>query len=145
MPNTILVGLDGHASGERALAMAQKFLAADPGGSLVVAFVIEWSPYSFHTAEENAQRKKRRVEEIEVAQTRVIDPALAKLKAAGIEAKGVVRHGDVADTLNALAKEHGANHIVIGHQVEDGFTKRIFGGTASNLVASATVTVTIAK
>ena len=139
----IVVGLDGHNSGERALAHARKIAKAMGDGSLIVAYVIDWSPFSFHTAEENAERHKRREEEISTAQARVIDPALAELKIDGVAATGIVRHGNVADVLDAIAREEGADMIVVGRKDESGFGARIFGSATANLVMQASVPVTV--
>lgn len=143
MTTRILVGLDGHGSGERALAHAQKQAGLIGDCELLLAYIVEWSPYSFQTAEENAQRHKRREEEISTAMERVIDPALAKLKDAGISARGVVKHGDVADAMNAIAGSEKADQIVVGRSSEGGFAKRIFGSATSNLVMDASVPVTV--
>ena len=105
MTTTIVIGLDGHGSGERALAHAQKMANLIGDCELVVAYIIEWSPYSFQTPEENAERHKRREEEISKAVERIIDPALKKLNEAGIKVSGIVRHGDVADALNTISEE----------------------------------------
>jgi nucleotide-binding universal stress UspA family protein len=111
--------------------------------NLVVAYIIEWSPYSFQTPEENAMRHQRREEEIATANARVIEPALKRLKDAGLKAKGVVRHGDVADCLVMIADENKADQIIVARASEGGFTKRIFGSVTSNLVMSANVPVTV--
>lgn len=143
MITKLLVGLDGHSSGERALAHGQELAALIANSELIVAYVVEWSPFSFQTPEENAERHKRRLEEIKLAQTRIIDPAIAKLKTAGVNATGVVRHGNVADTLDALAKSLGADMIIVGRRAESGIGARIFGSSASNLVMQASVPVTV--
>ena len=145
MTTKLVVGLDGHASGERALdfAVNQARLIGDCG--LVVAYVIEWSPFSFHSAEENAQRHKRREEEISTVMSRVIEPALRKLEKLGLSVTGKVRHGDVADTLNAIAKEHKAAQIIVARSSEGGFSSRIFGSSTFNLVKGADVPVTVVQ
>lgn len=143
MTAKLVVGLDGHASGERALAHAQHLAKLIGDCELVVAYIIEWSPFSFQTAEENAERHKRREEEISTALSRVVDPAVAKLKAAGLNAKGIVRHGDVAGALNAISEENKADQIIVSRSSEGGFSKRIFGSATSNLVMSASVPVTV--
>lgn len=143
MSAKIVVGLDGSGSGERALAHAKKLAALIGSCELVVVHVIEWSPYSFQTPEENAMRHKRREEEIAAARSRVIDPAVADLKQEGFEARGVVRHGDVADLLNAVAVEEGADQIVVARTSEGGLVQRIFGSSTVNLVTHASVPVTV--
>lgn len=143
MTTKLVIGLDGHSSGERALEFG-KGLASQLGEcELIVLYVIEWSPYSFQTAEENAVRHKRREEEISTATERVITPAVATLEGAGLKATGLVRHGDVADTINAVAKEQGAAQIVVAKSTDQSLSKRIFGSSTASLVMEATVPVTV--
>ena len=139
----LLVGLDGLGSGEKAMAHAEKLAKLIGDCEVIVAYVIEWSPFAFQTAEENAQRHKRREEEIQLAQTRVIDPAVAKLKLDGVRVRGLVRHGNVSDTLDALAKAEGAEMIIVGRTTESGIGARIFGSSTANLVMQASVPVTV--
>lgn len=143
MTTVLLVGLDGHSSGERALAHAKKMAALIEDSALLLVYVIEWSPYSFQTPEENAERHKRREEEIKVARERVMDPALAALKEDGIEATGIVRHGNVADTLDRQARTHPADQIIVGRSAEGGLSRAIFGSATANLVMQASVPVTV--
>ena len=145
MSETIVVGLDGHESGQRALEYGLRLAKLIDNCELIILYVIEWSPYSFQTPEENAERHKRREEEIATALDRVINPALDGLKKEGVHASGIVRHGDVADTLNAVAGENKADQIIVGRTSEGGFTKRIFGSSTTNLVMSADVPVTVIK
>lgn len=139
----IVIGLDGTDTGERALSFAKDLASRMNACELLAVYVIEWSPFTFQTAEENAQRHKRREEEIELALERVVDPAVAALKEAGFNATGVVRHGDVAETLNAIAVENGAVQIIVGRASADGFTKRLFGSSTQNLVMHADMPVTV--
>ncbi|PHR22592.1 MAG: universal stress protein [Hoeflea sp.] len=143
MTTKLVVGLDGHGSGERALAYAERLAKLIGNCELMIVYVVEWSPYSFQTAEENAQRHKRREEEISTATQRVIDPAVAKVKSSGITATGKVRHGDVASILIAVAEEEKAEQIIVARSSEGGFAKRIFGSATSNLVMHASVPVTV--
>ncbi|MDX1554606.1 MAG: universal stress protein, partial [Xanthomonadales bacterium] len=119
MSQVYLVGIDCSDCGERALDYASRRAAAS-GGKIVVAHVIEWSPYSFNTVEENAERHKRREAELALAHKDIIDPIVARLKEQGIEAEGVVRHGHIAKTLQALASEYGAGCIVVGRTGQSG-------------------------
>jgi len=143
MSRKLLIGLDGHSSGERALAFGQDLAKTIGDCELLVVYVIEWSPYSFQTPEENAERHKRREEEITTATDRVMTPALDTLKAAGVTASGLVRHGNVADTLERIAKEQSADQIVVGRSTEGGLSTRIFGSSTANLVMHASVPVTV--
>ena len=143
MSTKLVIGLDGHSSGERALEFATTLAKQLGACDMVVAYVIEWSPYSFQTAEENAERHKRREEEISTAKTRMVDPAVAKLAEAGLSANGIVRHGDVADTLNSIAKSEDASQIIVARSTDKSLSKRIFGSSTANLVMEADVPVTV--
>ncbi|MEP5728193.1 MAG: universal stress protein [Sulfitobacter sp.] len=143
MTTKIVIGLDGTDTGERALAFATDLASRIESCELLAIYVIEWSPFTFQTAEENAQRHKRREEEIELATSRIVEPAVKALSDAGYTATGLVRHGDVAETLNALTVEHGGSQIIVGRASSDGFAKRIFGSATQNLVMHADVPVTV--
>jgi nucleotide-binding universal stress UspA family protein len=139
----IVIGLDGSASGERAVAYAKKMANLIGACELVLAHVIEWSPYTFQTPEENEMRHKRREEELAQATSRIIDPAVAALKKEGFTARGVVRHGDVADLLNKVAEAEGADQIIVARASEAGLVQRIFGSSTVSLVTPACVPVTV--
>ncbi|MEH6631209.1 MAG: universal stress protein [Halopseudomonas aestusnigri] len=143
MPATLIVGLDGTGSGDRAVAYAKKLANLIGDCELLVVYVIEWSPYTFQTAEENSERHKRREEEISMATERVVNPAVSSLLADGISARGIVRHGDVADLLNSVAVEESAEQIIVARSSEGGFVKRVFGTSTANLVMHASVPVTV--
>jgi len=140
---TFVVGLDGSDAGARALAFAQDRAKAVGDCTIALCYVIEWSPFSFQTPEENEQRHKRREEEIELAHSSVVDPAVTAAKAEGFDVVGIVKHGDASEILDAIAKERGAAQIIIGRVGTRGLRERIFGGVTGRLVASASVPVTI--
>ncbi len=143
MSAKIVIGLDGTETGERALSFAKDLASRMEDCSLIVTYIIEWSPFTFQTAEENAQRHKRREQEIELATTRIVQPAVDSLKTAGFQVTGLVRHGDVAEALNKLAQENDATQIVVGRVSAAGFAKRVFGSSTQNLVMHASVPVTV--
>ena len=137
-----LVGVDCSECGDRALEYATKKAKFD-GSTLLVAHVIEWSPYSFNTVEENAVRHKRREAELERAQQEVIDPVVSALREKGIEAEGVVRHGHIAKTLKALADEHDVNSIIVGRHGASGLVAQLFGSVPGTLIQIAHQPVTV--
>jgi nucleotide-binding universal stress UspA family protein len=143
MTTKLVIGLDGHGSGDRAMAYATQLANLIGDCELLVVYVIEWSPYSFQTAEENEVRHKRREEEISTATTRVVDPAVESLTKAGLKARGMVRHGDVAKILDMVSVEENASQIIVSRSSEGGFTQRVFGSSTANLVMSASVPVTV--
>ena len=86
MSSKIVVGLDGGEAGDRALAYASDLAKLIGECELVLAFVIEWSPYTFQTAEENEQRHKRREEEISQAKSKIVTPAVERATSNGMSA-----------------------------------------------------------
>jgi nucleotide-binding universal stress UspA family protein len=139
----LVIGLDGASTGGKALDFAKNLASKTESCELIVVYVIEWSPFSFQTAEENAERHKRREEEIAIAMERVVNPAVAMLTDAGLSARAIVRHGDVADTIDNIAHSEGADQIVVARTSSGGITSRLFGSSTANLVMNARVPVTV--
>lgn len=142
MSSVLMVAVDCSECGERAIeyAVAQ---AKASGARLYVAHVIEWSQFSFSTPQENAERHKRREEELQRAHSEVVDPVVARLKEEGIDAEGLVRHGHVAETLNSLAKSKGVSNIILGRHGNSKLKTHMFGSVGSRLVQSAHCAVTV--
>ncbi|MGC1506097.1 MAG: universal stress protein [Sulfitobacter sp.] len=140
---TIVVGLDGSEAGARALAFAKQQAKAIGDCTIAICYVIEWSPFSFQTPEENEERHKRREEELQMAHTRVLDPAVNQAKSEGFDAVGIVKHGDAADILDATAKAQNAMQIIVGRVGARGLKERVFGGVTGRLAASASVPITV--
>lgn len=138
----IVVGLDGSAQGTKALAHAKRLAAKIGDCELIIAFVIEWTPYSFHSAQELSERHRRREQEIEQARSVVLEPAAKAAEAEGFRVRTEVRHGDPAELIAELADEVGAEAIVVG-RIGDRGLRRIFGGVTAKLVALTRVPVTI--
>ena len=142
MGAAIMVGVDCSECGDRAVNFAAD-LARITGSRLYVAHVIEWSPYSFSTVQENAERHKRREEEIHRAHKEIIGPVIERLKSEGLDVEGLVHHGHVADTLNALANSNDVMNIVVGRQGASKLKAHVFGSVGSRLVQSADCAVTV--
>ena len=142
MSLVFLVGVDCSTCGSRALEYAAD-RAAGNQATLLIAHVIEWSPFSFSTPQENEERHKRREEEIHRAQSEIIDPILDELNEKGVQAEGVVRHGHVAETLISIARENDATNIMIGRHGSSKLEARLFGSVANTLVQIADRPVTV--
>ena len=142
MSSDLMVAVDCSECAERAIEYAI-IQAKASGAHLYVAHVIEWSQYSFSTALENAERHKRREEELQRAYSEIINPVVARLKEEGLDAEGLVRHGHVADTLNSLAKSKGVSNIILGRQGTSKLKSHVFGSVGSRLVQSADCAVTV--
>ena len=143
MSMKLVVGLDGGGAGGRALAHAKRLARMVEGSELILVYVIEWSPFTFQTAEENAERHKRRQEELDTAHERILDPAVSQAEGEGFAVRGIVRHGKVADLLNAVALEENADQIVVARASAEGLAERVFGTATANLVMRASVPVTV--
>ena len=142
MSETILVGIDGTEENRRAVDYAIKE-AKRSNAKLILAYVIKWSPYTFQTAEENERRHKRKVEDIQFVQERVLDPMLESLASEGLEITGLVRHGQVADSLIYIAKKHDVTKIVVGRIGESGLKTLVFGSVVAKLIQLTHIPVTI--
>jgi len=142
MSETILVGIDGTEENRRAIDYAVNW-AKKSKAKMILAYVIKWSPYSFQTAEENERRHKRKVEDIQFVQERVLDPMLESLASEGLEITGVVRHGQVADSLIYIAKKQGATEIVVGRIGEKSVKTLMFGSVVAKLIQLSHIPVTI--
>jgi nucleotide-binding universal stress UspA family protein len=142
MSDKLLVAIDGSDGGRRALNAAVQH-ASLTNSDLVLSYVIEWTPYSFHTPEELAERHKRRESEIERAHESILSSESAVAIAEGIKVETVVRHGKIADTLIELAKEYGVSQIYIGRLGESRVQSMLFGSVTAALIQTSEVPVTV--
>jgi nucleotide-binding universal stress UspA family protein len=142
MTAKILVALDGSEGGKRALAAAVA-QAAVTDSSLVLVYVIDWTPYSFHTPEELEERHQRRESEIQRATDSVLEPENKALQALGVTVETVVRHGRIAETLTELIDEFSISQIYIGRRGESRVHSMIFGSVTAALIQTTTVPVTV--
>lgn len=142
MQRKYVVGYDDSPAAMRAVEFAVDRAGAS-GASIVIAHVLEWSPYSFLTPEEIEERHQKRGEELERAESSLLKPLREKLADAGVEIETVVKHGNVADTLCAIAKDGDATQLFIGRTGTGGLLDRVFGSVASLLVQNSPVPCTI--
>lgn len=123
---TFVVAYEGAPGDPRVLEFALKQAKAE-SAALVLVHILEWSPYSFLTQEELAERHGRRRKELERANEVVMAPALAKAEAAGVPASGVIRYGQVVELLLEEAKKAGASEIYVGRSGSQSVAARVFG------------------
>jgi nucleotide-binding universal stress UspA family protein len=142
MSRVLLVGVDCSECSDRALKYAVSRAEASKG-QLIVTHVIDWSPYSFNTPQENAERHKRREDELDRAHREIIDPLVSEFRERGILARGVIRHGHPAETLSAVGEEFGATNIIIGKTGSSRIKTQLFGSVANTLVQVSKLPVTI--
>jgi nucleotide-binding universal stress UspA family protein len=128
-------GIDRHAV-DFAIERARKDRAR-----LHIVHVLEWSPYSFLTPQDLAERHKHRQEELARANSAVLDPIVATARNAGVEVAGEVRHGHCVDVICDIAREQNASIIVVKRSRS--LSERVFGSVASGLAQCAPVPVVI--
>jgi len=132
MTELYLVGFDASDCARRAVDEAAR-LGQRASARILLCYVIPWSPFTFSTAEENAQRHRRREDELERATRQILTPEQQRLESSNLECSIAARHGQPARTLVQLAREHEAAMIVIGANGDTPLKTRILGGTASAL------------
>jgi nucleotide-binding universal stress UspA family protein len=142
MSQKIVVGFDESAGAQRALDFAVKMAKAQ-GAGIVVAHVLEWSPYSFLTPMEIEERHKRRGEELARAESALLAPVVKKLESSGVAVTTALRYGHIAETLCDIAEKEGASQMVIGRTGHSSLPSRLFGSVAGGLAQSAPVPLTI--
>jgi nucleotide-binding universal stress UspA family protein len=142
MKKSILLAVDGSPGSSRALKYVMD--TADKSKvSVLLVYVIEWSPYSFNTPEENAERHKRREGEILKATSSVVDPTKRTLEDGGFQVTTVVRHGALAETLIGLAEENGVSDIVIGRRGQSSIKSLLFGSVAGSLIQTSSIPIVV--
>ena len=141
MPGTLIVGFDKTEASQRALAFAAAAAKAT-GATIHVVHVLEWSPYSFLTAQELEERHKRRTEELSRA-AELVDPAIETLKAQDIPVTSDVRYGHAAELICEIAEQKPDAQIVIGRTGGFSVARRILGGMALALIQASPVPVTV--
>lgn len=142
MADTFVAAYDGSPAGRRAVDFALSQAKAAKA-DLVVAHVLEWSPYSFLTPEEIEERHQRRAEELKRAEAAVTGPLASELSGSGVKVTTEIKYGHVAETLCDIAKAHGASQIFIGRTGHSTIVERLFGSVAGSLAQIAPVPCTI--
>ncbi|GAB95708.1 nucleotide-binding universal stress UspA family protein [Kineosphaera limosa] len=138
----VIVGVDRGDASTRALRFAVDVARAEDL-SLILAYVINWSPFSFSTPSDNEQRHARREQELVTAREQIIEPMTKIVEEAGLSAQTEVQHGHPSETLVDLAYKHDASHIIVGRTGDSGLRGTVFGSTASRLVQHSPVPVTV--
>lgn len=138
----ILVGYDGSDASRRAVDFAAA-RAKDTSNHLVVAHIIEWSPYSLLTVEELEQRHKRRREEVSRAENDLLKPLVDQLSSSGFKVTAEVRYGHTVSIMTELVQEYDAQEIIVGRRGQSTMQTMLFGSISASLVQVAEVPVTV--
>jgi len=138
-----IVGYDGGELGTRAAELAVKKLKSRGGGILILVYVVDWSEFEVMSVEELAVRHSQHMEHLESAEKDVMAPARTKLSAEGITIKTFVQVGHAAEIITALAAEHEADQIFVGHQSSGFLAKLGLGSVAYSILQKANIPVTV--
>ncbi len=141
MSEVSIVGFDDTEPAKRAVNFGvsrSKFT----GARLHIVYVLEWSPFSFHTPDELAERHKRREQELDRARA-VVQPIMDSVRAEGVEVSCEVVHGNARELLCSSAEDLKASQIIIGRSGDSNLAQRLLGGLAITLAQVAPVPVTI--
>lgn len=142
MSDIYIVAYDGSATSRRTAEFAAE-RAQLAHAQLHIVHVLEWSPYSFLTQEELAERHQRRSQELERATQSILEPIVNELTAAGHKISAEVRYGNVAKTLNEISLEKAAKVIYIAKSNDNGLASRLLGNVPSSLIQIAAVPVVV--
>ncbi len=141
MTEVSIVGFDDTEPAKRAVEYGIS-RSKSTGAELHIVYVLEWSPFSFHTPDELAERHKRREQELDRARA-VIQPVMDRVKAEGVKVSCEVVHGNARELLCKAATELKASQIIIGRSGDSNLAQRLLGGLAITLAQVAPVAVTI--
>ena len=137
MKELYIVGFDDTEASKRAVDFAVgRAKAADD--SILLLYVLEWSPYSFLTNEELAERHSRRKSELVRAEA-VVTPVAERVRAEGVECESLVRYGNPAELFCEEAEARGAVQILVGRTGDSPFKARLLGSMVVNLAQASPV------
>lgn len=142
MADPIIAAIDGSDTAKKAAVLAAR-RAEKAGAKLILAYVVEWSPYSVMTPQDLEVQHTVREKQISEAREKLLQPLKDELSKPGLEIELVVRHGHAAQVIIELIKSVKAQEIVIGRTGHSKWSAAIFGSTANALAQSSPVPVTI--
>ena len=144
--HSVIVGIDRSETSRHALEFALRRAQINEW-RVTVAYVINWSRFSFPTLEENEQRPVTRKKEIRSVRKEVVEPMLEWAAAEGllngVEVDTVVHFGHPSEVLSDLAAADGHDAIIFGRTGDSNLKTAIFGSTARRLVQHAPVPVVV--
>ena len=139
---TFLVGVDGSDGAQRAAEYGAKRARAE-GARLILAHVVDWSPYEFLTPEELSERPVEHQEEIEEAMTGILRPLEEAIGGSGLEIETMVKHGHPAERLCDLADELAVDQLFTGRRGRSRVASLLFGSVSGALVQMCPVPITV--
>ena len=142
MALTYVVAIDGSEGGIKAAKYALE-KAALVSAELKILHVLQWSPYSFLTPDELAERHKRRGEELQRAQTAICEPTVKALGATQVKISTEVRYGHIPNVILDYCVETNARQVFVGRHGGGQLTTRMFGSVPGTLIQVSDIPVTV--
>ena len=142
MTHCYVVAVDGSEESIKAARYALE-QATHASAELKILHVLEWSPYSFLTPEELAERRKRRTEELQRAHSMICEPVLKALGDTQTSVSAEARFGNIPEVINQYASEVGASEIFVGRHGGGKLAARVFGSVPSTLIQISDIPVTV--
>lgn len=140
MYRRVMAGFDGSEASHRALASALR-LAKEFAAQVVVLYVQERVPrYSDDPSEVTEEH-----EAIEHHALELKKEAEALAGAAGVQARVRIVAGNAPRWLCDIARQEGADLLVIGHKGRSGLWGAVLGGTADRVVDHAPCSVLVVR
>lgn len=135
-----LVAIDGSQISERVIAKAVERAKSD-GAKLIILYVVEdFCPVGLTEVDCDTVNQILRKEA-----DYVINSAVEKLKASGIEYQTITREGRAADEILEVAKSERVDEIFVGTHGRHGAAKLVMGSVSSRVVEYAPCPVTVVK
>jgi nucleotide-binding universal stress UspA family protein len=140
---TLLVPVDGSAFSDRALQYATARSQATAGGALVHLLNVQTPAVGVNVkmfvSAESLQSYYRD------EGTKVLEPLVARLRAAGVRTEHHIGVGDVSEVVVAYAADKGCDEIVMGTHGRGGLLGSVLGSVAQNVVQRAKLPVVLVK
>ena len=134
----ILVPLDGSIYSEKSLERASEFVTAF-GSSLILIYVVEKSiPI-------NLLDRKEYLTILRKFGTNVLDRANKKLSKKGIDAKILLKEGNIVNEIEKTVKEEKCDLIVVGNKGLGSVSRLLLGSVSNKISQSSSCSVLIVK
>jgi nucleotide-binding universal stress UspA family protein len=141
MMEKIVVGYDGSEHGDRALDRAAEL--AKGGAELIVVSAV---PLALLQRGAGPAPGGAAVDPIESEQAReTLDKARARLDGKGLNVRTVEAHGEAGDAVVRVAKDEGADLIVVGTRGRNVAQRAVLGSVSSDVVHHAECDVLVVR
>jgi nucleotide-binding universal stress UspA family protein len=143
MADTIVVGHDGSAASEAAVAAALD-IAKDRAGSEIVIACAMHQPIGFvgRPTEELAYAAEQYLKEQAPLMEEVLEKAAGTVRSAGVKCATACMHGDPVDIVLKVAEEVDARLVVVG-STGAGLIADLVGSTTTRLLHKAKLPVVV--